>query len=328
MKKIEISKIADEFEMISDETHVFYNRETGEFDYYNDFIDMEDDPEKFEDDAWIAAPSQRNINEYDIMVNFAETVSDPRKNELLSIALTGRGAFRRFKDTLYRVELRDEWFEYKRKAYIKIAREWCEENDIEYIDDGKPNEPQQPSPSKNTFLDDITFFPLSMVKPEKAAEVLREVFTWCYKGKEAEKEIKNMLKKERIAFAALAGSRIVGIIGAIPQYGVTAWELHPLVVLEEYRGKGIGTALIEALEREVAERGGVTIYLGSDDEFDTTSLFGQDLYDDTFGKITNIKNTGGHPFPFYEKMGYKIVGVIPDANGIGKPDIWMAKRIK
>jgi len=50
-------------------------------------------------------------------------------------------------------------------------------------------------------------------------------------------------------------------------------------------------------------------------------------YDDTFGKIANIQNIGGHPFPFYEKLEYKIVGVFPDANGIGKPDIWMAKRI-
>lgn len=49
---------------------------------------------------------------------------------------------------------------------------------------------------------------------------------------------------------------------------------------------------------------------------------------DTFGKLTNIQNIGGHPYPFYEKLGYKIVGVFPDANGIGKPDIWMAKRIK
>jgi hypothetical protein len=27
-------------------------------------------------------------------------------------------------------------------------------------------------------------------------------------------------------------------------------------------------------------------------------------------------------------MGYTITGVVPDANGIGKPDILMSKRIK
>ena len=31
---------------------------------------------------------------------------------------------------------------------------------------------------------------------------------------------------------------------------------------------------------------------------------------------------------FCKKIEHRIVGVFPDANGIGKPDIWMAKRIK
>jgi len=29
----------------------------------------------------------------------------------------------------------------------------------------------------------------------------------------------------------------------------------------------------------------------------------------------------------YQKCGFVIVGVVPDANGLGKPDILMAKRI-
>jgi aminoglycoside 6'-N-acetyltransferase I len=30
---------------------------------------------------------------------------------------------------------------------------------------------------------------------------------------------------------------------------------------------------------------------------------------------------------FYRKLGFVIVGVVPDANGPGKPDILMAKRV-
>ncbi len=111
------------------------------------------------------------------------------------------------------------------------------------------------------------------------------------------------------------------------QYDVTAWELHPLAVRSDYRGRGIGSQLVAALEKEVAARGGVTIYLGTDYEFGQTSLSGTDLYEDTYEKIKNIKNLRKHPYEFYQKIGYKIVGVIPDANGIGKPDIWMAKRV-
>lgn len=91
--------------------------------------------------------------------------------------------------------------------------------------------------------------------------------------------------------------------------------------------EGIGSSLIEALEKELLMHGAVMIYLGSDDEFGSTSLYNCDLFQDTFEKIKNIKNLKKHPYEFYEKQGYKIVGVFPDANGIGKPDIWMAKRL-
>jgi len=166
------------------------------------------------------------------------------------------------------------------------------------------------------------------VTAKRAAEILREAFAWSYDGQNADNEMRKMLNPRRVAFVAMTPKgRVVGIIGAIPQYGTTGWELHPLAVQEKYRGRGFGTALVEALEREVAVRGGITLYLGSDDEFGTTSLFGEDLYDDTFGKIAAIKNTGKHAYTFYEKRGYQIVGVIPDANGHGKPDIWMAKKI-
>jgi aminoglycoside 6'-N-acetyltransferase I len=159
-------------------------------------------------------------------------------------------------------------------------------------------------------------------------EILREAFPWfCGTKDETDKEIKNLLNNEGILLMAIEDERAVGMIGAVPHYNGTGWELHPIAVLKTYRGRGFGSALVAALEREIVKRGGIMIYLGSDDEFGTTSLYGVDLYDDTFGKIANIKNTNGHPFPFYEKQGFKIVGVLPDANGIGKPDIFMAKRI-
>jgi len=133
--KLDLNKVAGEFDVISSETRLFYNTETGEFNWYNDYMDMEDDDsEKFDDDAWIAAPNQRDLNEYSIMEDFIYTVSDSHKKELLSVAIEGRGAFRRFKDTLYRVDLVNEWYSYKHDAFIELAREWCEGNGIGYIE--------------------------------------------------------------------------------------------------------------------------------------------------------------------------------------------------
>jgi hypothetical protein len=135
MRKLNLKKAADEFEIIDSQTHLFYNRETGEFDFFCEFSDGEEvDYEKFEDDVWVAAPNERDFDEYRIMANFAESISNPHKSELLCVALEGRGAFRRFKDTLHRVDLTEEWYKWKNEAFIEFAREWCVDNNIEYTD--------------------------------------------------------------------------------------------------------------------------------------------------------------------------------------------------
>jgi len=119
---------------------------------------------------------------------------------------------------------------------------------------------------------------------------------------------------------------VLGWIGGHRSYA-RVWELHPLVVQPAVQRRGIGRALVADLEVQVRERGGLTMLLGSDDEDDMTTLSGVELYPDIWPHVANIRNLRGHPFEFYQKCGFVIVGVVPDANGLGKPDILMAKRI-
>lgn len=121
--------------------------------------------------------------------------------------------------------------------------------------------------------------------------------------------------------------KVLGWIGGLRQYDGNVWELHPLVVDEKFRKKGIGRELVLDLEEQVRKKGGLTIQLGSDDENDMTSLSGVDLYDNLWDKIKEIKNFKGHPYEFYQKLGYQIIGVMPDANGLGRPDIYLGKRM-
>ena len=142
------------------------------------------------------------------------------------------------------------------------------------------------------------------------------------------KEVHECMEDGRILLGALnERGELMGWIGGIPQYDGNVWELHPLVVAQKLRRRGIGRALVLAFEAEVKIRGGITLTLGTDDEMGLTSLAGKDLYQDTFGQIARIQNIKNHPFEFYQKLGYQIVGVLPDANGLGKPDIYMAKRV-
>lgn len=145
---------------------------------------------------------------------------------------------------------------------------------------------------------------------------------------DALQEVKESLEDGRISRIAVnEDDQVLGWVGGIREYEGHAWQLHPLVVHPDHRGKGIGRALVTDLEAIVRLRQGTTIYLGTDDEDSMTSLSDKDLYPDVFEHISRIKNIKGHPYEFYQKLGFSIVGVIPDANGLGKPDILMAKRV-
>jgi hypothetical protein len=87
---------------------------------------------------------------------------------------------------------------------------------------------------------------------------------------------------------------VLGWVGGLRGYGGNVWELHPLVVRPDRQRQGIGRALVADLEAQVRARGGLTLWLGSDDEDDMTSLSGVDLYDDLPGQLARIRNLKGH----------------------------------
>jgi aminoglycoside 6'-N-acetyltransferase I len=144
----------------------------------------------------------------------------------------------------------------------------------------------------------------------------------------ARTEVLDSLAPGKVSRVAIDESgRVVGWIGGQPMYDGAVWELHPLVVAASHRRRGIGRALVEDLETAVIEQGALTLWLGSDDEISETSLSNADLYDDIPARLAAFRSWGDHPFPFYHRLGFRLVGVMPDANGRGKPDIFLAKRL-
>jgi len=141
-------------------------------------------------------------------------------------------------------------------------------------------------------------------------------------------EVRESLGDGRISLVALDdGGTVIGWVGGLPQYDGHVIEIHPLVVAQGQRGQGVGRALIDELEQVAAVRGALTLWAGADDETGETSLSGVDLYSNLWQQVQAVQ-PGGHALGFYLRLGFIIAGVLPDANGIGKPDIYLAKRIR
>lgn len=141
-------------------------------------------------------------------------------------------------------------------------------------------------------------------------------------------EVQESFQADRVSRIAVDdGGGVVGWIGGIRQYEGKVWEVHPLVVRPDRQGRGIGRALVADMEEQARERGGLTIWAGSDDIAGLTSLAGVDLFPNPLEHLSRIRNLRRHPYEFYLKNGFTIVGVMPDANGPGKPDIFLAKSL-
>ena len=141
-------------------------------------------------------------------------------------------------------------------------------------------------------------------------------------------EVRESLGEDRISRIAVDNKgEIVGWIGGLSHYDGNVWEIHPLVVKPSRQRTGIGRQLVCDFEDIVRKRGGLTIWVGTDDEDDMTTLARVDLYPNVLDHLAQIRNLRRHPYEFYQKLGFAIAGVMPDANGRGKPDIFLAKRV-
>jgi len=85
-------------------------------------------------EVYRALPSKYDIHEYNIMRNFAYAQKGRLRDDLLR-ALSGRGAFRYFKDTIHRYGVADRWYAFKEEVLKEMARKWCEKEGL-VVEDG------------------------------------------------------------------------------------------------------------------------------------------------------------------------------------------------
>ena len=89
----------------------------------------EQEPEEapdFEDpDRWLFVGPEGSHEGYRDMENFIATVDEPGRADRLGIAIDGRGAFRRFKDTISRwPDEQERWYRFSDERRRGRARQW------------------------------------------------------------------------------------------------------------------------------------------------------------------------------------------------------------
>lgn len=86
-------------------------------------------------DKYIPLPNQFEMDDYKMMADFIDQLPSGKTQESLTRAIRGRGAFRRFKDTVCLLEIEEEWYNFQEECYSKIARDWYHRYGIRVIEE-------------------------------------------------------------------------------------------------------------------------------------------------------------------------------------------------
>jgi aminoglycoside 6'-N-acetyltransferase I len=179
----------------------------------------------------------------------------------------------------------------------------------------------------------VDFASLTAVQIDQATRILREALAHLPSAYGAPGAAEDEVARLRtdgdwLGFAAREGERVAGWIGALRTYS-HGWEIHPLAVDPGAQRRGVGTRLMARLETAARAAGVLTLFLGSDDDYRGTTLFGRDLFPGVLGQAGPVEATDArHPLGFYRRCGFEPVGVLPDVNGRGKPDLLLAKSLR
>lgn len=157
IKPVKLKDVIENLDMADDNFKAFYSKKTGKI-----FVasvedlriaeDSEEDDDFAEYPEWqresiiealdvvenweehIELPDRYEINEYRVMEDFCLSLDNERISEDMYYSIKGKGAFRRFRDKIYRYGLEQEWYSFRDNALRRMAIAWCEENGVIYFE--------------------------------------------------------------------------------------------------------------------------------------------------------------------------------------------------
>ena len=155
MKPVSLQSVVNEMDFLGDEVTAYINKKTGELFSVNEeeasILEQVNEEDEFipewqretlpkvrevlESGDYVALPDQFEIHEYSIMERFCLSLSDEGLQDELLHAIRGSGAFRRFKNTIHRKDIQDDWYRFRDQALKRIAIDFLESEGIPWQDD-------------------------------------------------------------------------------------------------------------------------------------------------------------------------------------------------
>ena len=150
---VKLRDVAQEMQVSGEFQSCYINLKTGELVSLSEetmlYVDEEDTDEMhqwqldeirmaskvLESEDYVELPKSTEVDNWSLMEAFALSRPNETHREQILEAIEGRGAFRRFKHLLDRIDLRDEWFTFRDQAFEHAAADFLELREVPHTPD-------------------------------------------------------------------------------------------------------------------------------------------------------------------------------------------------
>lgn len=267
--EVNLNDIIDAIDEVNgEEDQFYYDPATGKIIY------DADEPE----DGWIMLPTHDEIDDYGTMKRFIERIDDPGKKIWFENAIHGKGAFRRFRSTLERFKMENEWYDFLDKTHEEIAMEWCEDHGLTYSlhntnkeeDDsfdedafmhGDDYSKQEETPKEDTVITEYRFVPVTNDNYMRLLFMKKDVMNLIaveegnkvrYTEDDAQEELEEELGNGMKMYAVSQSGRFIGYISIVEEYGQS--EIREMYVVKDKRRQKAGSFLLQHASKAAESR--------------------------------------------------------------------------
>lgn len=117
--------VCNAIEMSADDMTFYYDKKSREIILDSEYSDT--DIEEYDTDELLRLPDKHDFDEYKVMKEFAYKQPEEAQVKLLK-ALSEKGAYRRFKDTVNMLGIEKFWYAYRDECMRIFAEDWCRKN--------------------------------------------------------------------------------------------------------------------------------------------------------------------------------------------------------
>jgi ribosomal protein S18 acetylase RimI-like enzyme len=251
---------------------IIFGMENQEKDFVVDMRELEvlpaEDVDRLSDpDRYVDIPEWSSVHGFQLMEKFVTSLRNPLFREILREALSsGRGVFRKFKDALkQRPEIERLWFNFKDKEMKRVVYRWYNQLREAW---GLEQIGPEPEDTEELILSDLTIRPETGEHMELIHELDRKAFFEIFPDSSAA-YVRDLYDRRREYYELSLAEETLVLIAETParefagfawgaeetlDAGLTLSRLLQLYVMDEYRGLGLGRALLRQFCRVSAER--------------------------------------------------------------------------